>query len=547
MMTRLLLALAGVAFILGCSAQDALETSAGADFCAEIECGEGFTCQFGICVEDEVEATELSIALLISPPSFREDLGELHITQLPVTLGMPLPDYALQPPAVVDGVVLFNATDSDVASPVEGEVRFRSVRGIPGFEFETSTRIDAGGLYAIDVPRGLYDVSILPARADLSRTTARGVAIAEQTEFKPFTVIAPGQYDVIAGVVERGEGSLDPVVGARVFAVSADGEHETTVDVTGETGQFILFAPPGEQPYTFHVRPTDESTWVPYATFEPVDVVSGEEVRLRVGAFPEPVPVQLNARTTDGAEVFDVAVSIRSEIEAGEGAPALVSAHYLTLVGSDQVNDSGQILVDLPPVMTEFHAAPLGPELGPALPVRVAIAEDGGEVTVTLEQRHLIEGHVLGENSGSAVGDVSVHATWVGSDLMPLSRYPLPESLFEAATTSGADGAFSFQVPPGDWRVEFAPPLDAGFGYSRRDLSVGRETIERFDAVLPESGAVRGRLFDDDGAPLVGASVRAFSLEGDETLLIGEASTDATGAYRLVLSSDVGRETPSQF
>ena len=542
-MIRLLLALSAVAFVLGCSAGDATEASGASDLCLYQDCDEGFTCQFGICVEDEVEATELSIALLISPPSFREDLGELHVTDLPVTLGMPLPDYALQPPAAVEGVVLFNATESDVASPVEGEVRFRSVRGIPGFEFETSTRIDAGGQYAIDVPRGLYDVSIVPSRTDLSRSTARGVSVSALSEFKPFNVIAPEQYTVIAGFVERGEGTLEPVAGARVFAISEDGEHETTVDVTGETGQFILFAPPAEQSYTFHVRPTDDSTWVPYATFEPVPLIAGEEIYLRVGPFPDPVPVHVSARTTDGVPVLDVAVSIRSEIEAVEGSPALLSAYYLTLVGIDQVDASGELVVDLPPVMTEFYAAPLGPDLGPALPVRVSIDEGGGDVALTLEQRHLIEGHVLGENSSSLVGQVSVHATWVGSDVTPLSRYPLPESLFEAATTSGDDGYFAFRVPPGEWRVEFAPPLDAGFGYARRALSVGRESVDAFEAVLPESGAVRGRLFDAYGEPLVGASVHAFSLEGGETLLVGEASTDASGAYRLVLSSDVGRES----
>lgn len=540
-MIRLLIALASVAAILGC-AGNLEDAAAGAELCDSVSCADGFTCQFGICVEDEVQPTELSIALLIAPPSHRDDLGELHVTELPVTLGRSLPDYGLQPPATVEGVVLFNTTDSDVASPVEGEVRFRSVRGIPGFEFEASTRIGADGLYSIRVPRGLYDVTIVPARTDLSQTTARGVAIADQVEFKPFNVLSPEQYTVVAGFVERGEGELDPVAGARVFATSVDGEQKTTVGITSETGQFIVFAPPSSSEYTFHVRPSDDSVWVPHATFEPIEVGTGDELRLRVGAFPERVPVTLRARTTDSAPVSDVAVSVRSEVPLGDTVPAATSAYYLTLVSGDDFGDDGLASIELPPMMTEVYAAPLDGELGPALPARVAIDEDGGEITVTLEQRHLIEGVVEGENSGVPVESVGVTAAWVGHEALDLARYPLPQSFFEAATTTSADGRFSFRVPPGEWRVEFAPPLDAGFGYRRMSLEVARETVQGFDVALPESGAVRGSVFDAAGEPLVGASIRAFSLGDGEPALIGEASTDAEGAYRLVLSSTVGRE-----
>lgn len=541
-MIRLLVALFGVAAILSCSAQRE-DAGAGPEYCESVSCDDGFTCQFGICVEDEVQPTELSIALLIAPPSHREDLGELHVTELPVTLGRSLPDYGLQPPATVEGVVLFNTNGSDVATPVEGEVRFRSVRGIPGFEYEASTRIGADGLYSILVPRGLYDVTVVPARTDLSQTTARGVAIADEVEFKPFNVLSPEQYTVVAGVVERGEGELEPVVGARVFAASPDGEAQTTVGITSETGQFIIFAPPTDDGYVFHVRPTDESSWVPHATFEPVEVGTGDELRLRVGPFPDQVPVTLRARTTDGAPVSDVAVSIRSEVPFGDTVPAPTSAYYLTRVAGDAFDDEGVAVVGLPPLMTDLYAAPLEGELGPGLPARVAIDEDGGDITVTLEQRHLVEGVVAGENSGVAVADVGVTASWIGHESLDLARYPLPQSFFEASTTTSVDGRFSFRVPPGEWHVEFAPPLDAGFGYRRMPLEVGREAIVDFDVVLPESGAVRGSVLDAAGAPLVGASIRAFSLDGEESVLIGEASTDAEGAYRLVLSSTVGRES----
>lgn len=538
MMLRLALALSAVVFVLGCSAGEKTASGVTADLCVDVSCEEGFTCQFGICVEDQVDETRLSIALLIAPPSFREDLSELHVSRLPVTLGESLPAYALQPPATVEGVVLFNATEQDVATPVAGDVRFRSQSGIPGFEFETSTRIDAGGQYSIQVPLGTYDVSIVPTRSDLARSVARGVTVGAANEFKPFNVLAPEQYDIISGVVERNSGTVAPVAGAKVFAVSADGEHETTIDVTDESGQFIVFAPPSDEPYQFHVRPTEDSAWVPYAVFEPVQPAVGSDVRLRVGDFPELVPVDVGVTTTDGVPVEDVAVSVRSEIEAGEGAPALVSAYYSTLISSEDVGEDGRFVVDLPPVRTEFYAAPLSTELGPAQPEIMVIDEDGGELELVVEQRHLIEGVVSGASANDPVAGVSVVASWVPSETQPLSRYPLPESVFAASTTSNDDGQFAFQVPPGSWTVEFAPPLDAGFGFARDVVVVGRESVDGFNAALPDSGAVQGRVQDPEGSPLAGASIQAFSLEGGETVLIGEASTDADGFYRLVLAND---------
>jgi hypothetical protein len=438
----------------------------------------------------------------------------------------------------VEGVVLFNGTEQDVATPVAGDVRFRSQSGLPGFEFETSTRIDSGGQYSIQVPLGTYDVSVVPTRSDLSRSVARGVTVGSANEFKAFNVLAPEQYDIISGVVERNSGTVGPVPGARVFAVSEDGEHETTVDVTDDSGQFIVFAPPSVEPYQFHVRPTEESTWVPYAVFEPFRPELGTEVRLRVGDFPDLVPVEVSVTTTDGVPVKEVAVSVRSEIEPSLGSPALVSAYYTTLISSDDVGDDGRFVVSLPPVRTEFYAAPLSTELGPAQPVIMAIDADGGELELVLEQRHLIEGVVSGASGNSPVAGVSVVASWLASETLPLSRYPLPESVFAAATTSDDYGHFAFRVPPGNWTVEFAPPLDAGFGYARQVLVVGRESIDGFDSQLPDSGAVQGRVQDSEGAPLAGTSIRAFSLEDGEAVLIGEASTDADGLYRLVLAND---------
>lgn len=500
------------------------------------------TCQFGICAEEPPVSMEL--ALLLQPPAFRNDLSALHVTQLPVTLGSSLPDFALRAPIPVRGVVLFNAVGQDVGSPVEAELRFVSNRGIPGFEFEAATRsLPATGEYDILLPPGSYDVSIEPDRVDVSRTTAVSIEVRAQNEFRPFTITAPSQYLVVSGVLEREHGGTAPVAGAKVFARTMDGRLETTVDVTDEEGRFILLAPPTDAAYELNVRATDGSTWVPSAMFEPVvltpDLLEAG-LRLSLGAWEDPVAVTLALRTPDGAPVTEAVVEIRSELAPTSGradSPGVAGGRYRRSIAADAIDADGMVTVSLPPGRAEIYAAPLSSALGLGLPVVIDVPR-GAAVTdpvrVSVEARHEVSGRVVG-SGGAGVSNVLVEARLEATDLLPLSRYGVPSNAYGATTTSDSDGRFTLQAQPGSWTLELIPPQDSGMARTRSRFDVERGPVDDLEVRLPGSGVVRGRLLDDGNQPLAGAIVQAFVITQGSALALAEGVTDAEGVYRLVL------------
>lgn len=540
---RLALLIAGTLFAWGCSmALDGVSDGTGTTvICAsDDECEVG-TCQFGICAAEP--PAELEIALLLEPPAFRSDLNALHVTSLPVTLGSSLPDYALRPPIPVRGVVLFNAVGEDVGSPVEAELRFSSNRGIPGFEFEATTRSSgATGEYEIELPPGSYDVSIEPDRADVSQTTAFDVDIRMESEFKPFSIPAPGQYVIVSGRLERETNAAIPVAAAKVFARTVDGRHETTVDITDEDGRFVILAPPSESQFILHVRPTDESTWVPSATFEPIafdDDVLGTDLRLSLGPWTEPVPVRMQIETPDGRPVSDAVLDLRSELEptaTRADGPGLTAGTYRLDIPAERVDDDGVAAVLLPPGRAEIYAAPLDPTLGIGVPVVIDVGDeaDPSYVRVVIEERHAVSGRVVSPD-GEGVAEVVIDASLRSSDLLPLNRYGVPSSAFGASTTSDYDGDFALRAQPGEWDIDVFPPQGSGLARMRTSMTMARGPVDDLVITLPEAGVVQGRLLDDENEPLAGASVQAFILGDGEAVPLGEGTTDVDGVYRLVL------------
>lgn len=546
----LLFAALGVVFS-ACSDDDVGADVEPSACVVDADCPTG-TCQFGLCVEPGT--TALSVALVMEPPAFRSDLSALHVTRLPVTFGDPLPDFALRPPIAVRGVVLFNGTSDGVGAPADAELRFRSTGGVPGFEYEALTRSDPGtGEYEIALPPGAYDVWLTPDRVDVSQTRAYGIEVNGTSEFRPFSLTAPAQYFVISGVVEREVGGvLEPISGAKVFAATEDGRHESTLDVTGDDGAFIVLVPPSESPYLFQVRPTEDAQWVPTATFEGMALTEdweGRTLHLSIGEFLDPVPLNLSVETPDGAPVSNATVNVRAQLgtwEGREGAPGVASGRYDLRVSSEEIVE-GLATVSVPPGRVEIYAAPLEADLGLGVPTVVNARPgqlSGEPIRVVVEQRHRVRGRVVG--AGEGIGDVQIDARLRTTDLLPLSRYALPSSAFGASTTTSDDGTFAFQAQPGVWDVDIVPTAESGFGRMRAELEVGRGPVADWTLTLPASGVVQGRLLDDENAPLAGATVRAFILRDGVASPLGDAVSDASGVYRIVLPTQSPDEAATE-
>lgn len=107
-----------------------------------------------------------------------------------------------------------------------------------------------------------------------------------------------------------------------------------------------------------------------------------------------------------------------------------------------------------------------------------------------------------------------------------------------------ADGRFELAVPPGAHRLVARA---ANHGAARADVDAveGGDDAPGPTFVLGEGGVIAGRVFEDDGTPVVDVWVEAtaevgpvteFFDRGGETIRIGTsvARTDANGAFRLI-------------
>lgn len=525
----------------GCSFDEGEPASAGADpdGCVDDDDCPGGRCQFGICAFDTTET--LDLAMLIEPPAYRTELVALHVPQIALNLGRAVDDVVLASPTRVRGGVVFNSIGVDPGEPVSAELRFLRVDGVPGYAQEETTRSAAAtGEYAIDLAAGTYDVSIVPDRPEVSRSTSPDVVIGEGVQVKLFPVPAPGEYRVVEGHLTRG--ALDePVAAAKVFARSTSGRLESTVAVTDADGKFVVLVPPGDEPFEFHVRPTEGSRWVPYAVYEPVSLDPDARVEIRnltLGPIGEPVSFTVRAHTPDGTPVEDVTIAVRSVLEPGSnpGGPALVSGRYVTTVGYDGL-ESGLAPVSTPSGRVEIHAASTNPSLGLGVPVvlEADATMDGAEVSVEIERRHRVSGRVVTPDGLVGVADVEIVASLLPSDVLPLGSYPVPSSAFSARVETTEDGAFSFAGQPGRWEIALTPPTESGFARAVHVLELGRGPVEGAELELADAGVVLGRVLDPDRAPVAGATVQVFEVVDGAAEPVGDAVTDSDGVYRLVL------------
>ncbi len=534
-----------------CTAEFGIEADAAAPDCeVDGDCPDGFTCQFGICAEEQ--AKQLTIGLLIQPPAFRSNLSALHVTEMAVTLGEPLPDYALRPPVSVNGFVLFSAVAPAIGEPVSAELRFVNTQGIPGDEFEASVRTDpTTGGYAIELPPGVYTASVRPDREDVSRTNVFGIEIRrpvtndeEHSEFRPFNLPAPEQYVRVAGRVERDALPVEGVAEARVFALTTDGRFETTVDVTGDDGYFIVFAPPSDTEYVFHVRPDGDDGDVPTAVYEPVSIPPDAlsfDLSLRTGTWAEPVSVPFRVESSDGDPIPDAVVIARTALEPStgvvDGEPGIVDGHYEVRVDSAAIAEDGTFELAVAPGRSTVYAASLDAEHGLAAPVLLAVdttLEPVEPVRLVVEQRHPVSGSVV-TSAGTPVAEVDLALELVSTSTRPLDRYGVPSQLFGASGRTDEDGRFQVAAQPGQYRATAVPPEQLGHARTTVDLEVGRGMVEGFTVELPDAGVVSGRVLDDLNEPLAGATVQAFAVDGSSATLIGLSVADADGTYRVVL------------
>jgi Fibronectin type III domain/Carboxypeptidase regulatory-like domain/Calx-beta domain len=125
---------------------------------------------------------------------------------------------------------------------------------------------------------------------------------------------------------------------------------------------------------------------------------------------------------------------------------------------------------------------------------------------------------------------------------------------FLAGPITGADGTYTADLPPADYRVEFDAPGSntsatayvygntatcaptAPFSCGAVVHVVGGTTLALSDQTVPHHGVLHGIVTGLDGQPLAGVSVSAIAKNGNGAVVTGgSANTDSTGMYSINL------------
>src|SRR5262249_46898030 len=117
------------------------------------------------------------------------------------------------------------------------------------------------------------------------------------------------------------------------------------------------------------------------------------------------------------------------------------------------------------------------------------------------------------------------------------------------ATTTDLDGRYEFtELPAGEYRISAGKPGYLAVEYGqRRPFEHGTvvtirdgETLEKLDLTLPASGAISGRVLDENGDPVEGVDVQLMQVQfgaNRRQLLpvigVGRRSSNDQGRYRL--------------
>jgi protocatechuate 3,4-dioxygenase beta subunit len=340
----------------------------------------------------------------------------------------------------------------------------------------TTTRDD--GSFALDFETEHGDVRLALSGEHVASVRLKRILSNSNRERVGDILLSRGQ--ALAGVVRDSAGG--PVVGAAV-TLWADGpkmfEGPTTAEpemtTTGPAGRF-RFERAAEAGNRLRV--------------ELAGLASVERSGLRSGALRQPFVLRSGR---------SVAGSVRLPDGRAAAAGALVRFEGSTRSRWVEAGKDGSFLLE-----DLGHAAgSIVANAGVRGRGTVSIGEDGGDVIVILAKTAGFRGHVVDSLDSQAVPNVSVYAR-AGDD-----RY---------ATRARADGSYELTaLPAGAYSLEVDDP--AYVPWSRDLLSVRAAAVSEMDIVLTRGASLQGRVVDQEGRPIAGASGELT--RGGETALSG--------------------------
>ena len=159
---------------------------------------------------------------------------------------------------------------------------------------------------------------------------------------------------------------------------------------------------------------------------------------------------------------------------------------------------------------------------------------------LTLNPRPTLTGTVSDAN-GRPVANVAITATPGGSATGNCPSTPASQG----KTTTDGKGAFALPLDPSVYQLDYDPtPGSSAPRYTETGVSVTGTDRVQHNRTLPAEGVVAGTVITSSGDPLPSATVQLFQTQcsslpcSSPPFLRGQAVTDATGAFQIVVSLD---------
>lgn len=526
---------AGMMAMAGCATDDSeLASSVPVECIQSSDCGSGLACISNACREPDLPS---QVAVEVVPaggsPSVRTQFLGVALGARMLTFSLPRPTTYLV--EVLDGL----------ERPVSANLSLFGTETIPGRELIADRFIPEGGPTSLRLLPGTYSVRLRPT--DSPGVEVLGFNVRAQPADVSKTFQLPNQFRRLYGTVRSARSNQIRLAGVRVRAFGLRSGLVSSTTVTRDSGEFEIALPAtSETFFRLEADPpqSQQPTWS-YRQIVRVDVgddrardidmdlVNADDqgtVRLQVvgtdgDGDPQPIP---NARVTLTATV------------AGIDAPPVFSVSGTT-DPDGQLRLDGTGTEDIPLIRARYIVTVLSPSTS-AFSGQVGLLDlsDAGR-GFSLDQQIFLRTRSQVIGAIRSAGDQPVAEALV-------SFQPEQAQLAPVDVVTGQDGRFMVRLGPGSYTVLVTPlvrrlggePIPVGtFETSISPLErlpTGQEVVQGLAPFyLPGAIEIEGQAFDADGQPEVDARINFFRLDPKATVPLGEAVTDASGRFVVII------------
>jgi hypothetical protein len=531
-----------VLLLAGCG-DDAPPATAGGASCATAADCPGATCSLGLCAD--TGSSSATVSLLFRPRESQGAVVEQVVRDIPVTLGSPLPPFVLADAIPVHGRVVF-ASGTGPATAATSQVVIRPRAGIAGASRPlTLDTVGDRGSFDVLLAPGDYDITVSPRALEAAAVVLSGIEASNEKSEWTLPVPDPAVLTTVRGVVIRMDPLLGelPVGGVQVAGASEDGRVLLEDTVTDATGSFAVRIPPGPGRYRFHVRPGPGSVSVSAdlsaRTFSDATLTSG--LRLEVGQWSAPRRVVWDVRGADGQPLPSTTVLVAGSLPRGAGAQDGDRVSVLLRAATDPETGAPPS-AQLPPGVYQTFVLGRGLSDGAARIDEIVVPVDSGEGPFTVQvalSAAAQAGITLRDVAGAGVADLDFRLLPTRILGVDLSASGIPPWSLAIDASTDSSGVAWVAIPPGSYSVEFDDP--AGLPGLRGSRPLERGTGPGPDVVLvPARGVIASEVLDSTGAPVGELDVLAFEDGSRGPVLIGVATTDMSGRFRMLVAPTAG-------